>query len=208
SRISLVPSAVDGAFFEEGGPSDRASARAALGLPEKAFVVGAVAALAPEKELVRLVRAAAGMPGVALCLVGEGPERAALEAEASRLGVPLTLPGRAEGAPAVRRALWALDLFVLCSRMEGLPTAVLEAMAVGVPLVATRVGGVPEIVADGESGLLVPPGDEAALAHAIAALRQDPSERARLAEGGRLVAARHQVAAVVDRLEALYAEAR
>ena len=201
-RISFVPSAVEERFFEPAPGGVRAS----LGLPEGAFVVGTVAALSPEKDLCSLVRAfaRAKLAGARLLVVGEGPERAAITVEAERSGVALSLPGRAGSPEGVRAALSAMDLFALSSRAEGLPTALLEAMAAGVPVVATAVGGVPDAVADGETGLLVPPGDETALAGAIARLGADAPLRARLAAGARRAADAYRVATVADAAERLY----
>ena len=197
SRIRLVPSALDPIFFE---PRVHA--------PHEGWVAGSVCALSPEKGLSTLVRAAAAIPGLRLVLVGDGPERQRLLALGRELGLEgrLSLPGRADGPRAVARALAGFDLFVLPSRAEGLPTAILEAMAQGVPVVASAVGGVPEIVVDGETGRLVPPGDEAALSGALRALLADPELRLRLAHNAAAMAREHGAERQVIRLEAIYRE--
>jgi glycosyltransferase involved in cell wall biosynthesis len=109
-------------------------------------------------------------------LIGEGRERPALEAQARRLGLTVRFLGeRAD----VERLLPLMDVFVLSSREEGIPNALLEAMAAGRPCVATAVGGTPEVLADGRTGWLVPPADPAALAQALAQALGDRVEAAR-----------------------------
>jgi glycosyltransferase involved in cell wall biosynthesis len=122
------------------------------------------------------------VPGVSLVIVGEGPERAALEQQSAALG----LDGRvrflgSRSRQDVLRILAASDAALLPSRWENFPHLVVEALAVGTPVVATSVGGVPEVVRDGENGLLVPAGDPDALAAAIRRLATDGELRARLA---------------------------
>jgi glycosyltransferase involved in cell wall biosynthesis len=138
------------------------------------------------KDVMTLVRAVALLePGTVRALVvGEGPQRAELAAEIRRLGVTRAV-GLAGERDDVAGLLAQADLFVLPSRSEGLPVSVLEAMAAGVPVVASAVGGVPELVEDGATGLLVPPGDPRALAAAIAKLAGDPALRRRLGAAGR-----------------------
>ena len=118
-------------------------------------------------------------------LVGDGPSRVGLEVEASRLvSLGLLRAGdvRFEGWRADPWAcLGAADLLALPSLREGLPLALLEAMAAGVPVVATRVGGVPEALDDGRCGILVPPGDAAALSRGISEALSDPARRRTLA---------------------------
>ena len=106
-------------------------------------------------------RAAATIHGAHLVVLGEGPERLELERLARQLGVPVYLPGR---VPDVAAWLRRAALLVHPARWEGFGLALLEAMLAGLPVVATRVSSIPEIVADGETGLLVPPDDPAALA--------------------------------------------
>lgn len=138
-----------------------------------------------------------------LCLVGEGPERERLAAlvRERRLGHVVTLAG---AVPDARALLAAFQFAVLPSHQEGLPNAVLEAMAAGLPVVATAVGGVPEVVADGETGLLVPPRDPPALAKAIERLTTDPELRAAMGAAGRRAAARLSVDECAARHEAAY----
>ena len=123
-------------------------------------------------------------------MVGEGLERAAVEAEVRRLGVEKAIEFMGE-RDDVAEILAESDIFVLASRSEALPLTVLEAMAAGLPVVASRVGGLAEVVAEGETGLLVPPGDPAALADALGRLIDDPQLRQRLGAAGRARAETH-----------------
>jgi glycosyltransferase involved in cell wall biosynthesis len=140
-----------------------------------------------------------------LRLAGGGAERDRLATRAAELG----LAGRVEflGAVAGAEHLWAAAQFgVLASFQEGLPNAVLEAMASGVPVVATAVGGVPELVDDGVTGLVVPPGDPAALAGAIDALAGDAALRVRLGAAARQAAGAYSWARCTDAHLRLYTE--
>jgi glycosyltransferase involved in cell wall biosynthesis len=165
-------------------PGDRAAARARIGIPEDAFVVGTVSRLVPQKTVGDLVDAVARVPRATLAVVGEGPERGAVEHRIRKLGLGdrVRLLGARHDVPDL---LAAFDIFALASRWEGEPIALLEAMAVGVPCVATAVGGTCEVLDWGEAGVLVPVGDSAALAAAIELLRLDPEHRARLECAGR-----------------------
>jgi glycosyltransferase involved in cell wall biosynthesis len=132
------------------------------------------------------VRAVASCePGsIRLLIAGDGPERPRLVSEIARLG----LDGAVEllGTRGdVHELLAAADVFVLSSESEGMPMSVLEAMAAGLPVVASAVGGVPEVVRDGETGALVPPRDPVALAEAIRLLVADPALRQRFGDAGR-----------------------
>ncbi len=168
----------------------RAAVRAAWGVAEGDVVVLALGRLSPEKGHAVLLDAFAqarrDRPGrEVLVLVGDGPSRVGLEVEASRLvSLGLLRAGdvRFEGWRADPWAcLGAADLLALPSLREGLPLALLEAMAAGVPVVATRVGGVPEALDDGRCGILVPPGDAAALSRGISEALSDPARRRTLA---------------------------
>jgi glycosyltransferase involved in cell wall biosynthesis len=125
-------------------------------------------------------------PGAALVLAGDGEQRPALEAQACRLGIDRAVRfagARPRDAMAAEYA--AADLFCLPSLYEGFPLAILEAMAAGLPVVATAVAGVPEAVADGVTGRLVPPEDADALARALAELAADRERARRMGEAGR-----------------------
>jgi glycosyltransferase involved in cell wall biosynthesis len=125
-------------------------------------------------------------PDVHLALAGDGPDRAALERRVRELDLAsrVTFLGYRSQA-GVRDLLGQADVFVLASLAEGAPVVLMEAMAAGVPVVATRVAGIPELVEDGADGLLVPPGDAAALAAAVGRLIDDPALRASFARRGR-----------------------
>lgn len=153
---------------------------------ETGLVVGTVGRLVPGKGHAVLLEAFAQLGGVpTLRVIGDGPERAALGAQVERLGLTdgVQFLGFQSDVPA---AMAALDMFVLAStHTEVLPLVVMEAMAAGCAVVATAVGGVPEIVEDGHSGLLVPPGDAEALAASLRRLAADPALRATLGRAAR-----------------------
>jgi glycosyltransferase involved in cell wall biosynthesis len=163
--------------------------------------------LTAQKGLVTALEALARVPAARLVLVGDGPDRAALEARARDAG----LNGRVEFRGArprgdVLRALAGAEAALLPSEWENLPHAAIEALAVGTPVVATAVGGVPEIVRDGENGLLVPPRDPAALAAAIERVLGDRRFRNRLAKAAAPSIAELDRERVYGRLEAILAE--
>jgi glycosyltransferase involved in cell wall biosynthesis len=146
----------------------------------------AVGRLKPPKDCLTLVRALAALPpgSFEALIVGEGPDREVLEAETRRLGLAerVRLTGERRDVPEL---LATSDVFVLSSASEGLPVSVLEAMAAELPVVASAVGGMAELVVDGETGLLVPPGTPAELAAALGRLIADRNLRRRLGAGGR-----------------------
>ena len=154
--------------------------------PDGPPVVLAVGRLRAPKDFPTLVGAAGRLaPASArVRIVCDGPERAALEAEVERRqgGADVELLGERDDVP---RLLAEADVFVLPSRSEGMPLSVLEAMAAGLPVIASAVGGVPELVVDGVTGLLVPPADEAALAAALERVAGDADTRARMGEAAR-----------------------
>jgi glycosyltransferase involved in cell wall biosynthesis len=187
--VRVIPSGIDFEPFE--APFDREAARAALGVAPGDLLAIQVAALAPHKSQTTLLRAAAALatsaPRLHVWIAGEGTLREALLAEHRALGLDnrVRLLGfREDVVPLLRAA----DLFVLSSYLEGLGTSVLDAMAAGLPVVATEVGGVPEMVRHEVTGLLVPPRDPAALARAMERLVGDPTLRARLGGAGRVAA--------------------
>ncbi len=187
-----------------------AEAKAALGLPPHEFLIGAVGRLSPEKGfdlLLRSVRALrdSGHP-VRLVVVGEGEDRPRLEALRLELGLreAVEFPGwRSE----VRLHYEAMDLFVLSSLREGLPNVLLEAMALEVPCVATRIAGVPKLVEHSASGWLVEPGDGRALTEGILRLMADPELRSRYAGAARrVIEGRYDFARRMARLAREYDE--
>jgi glycosyltransferase involved in cell wall biosynthesis len=203
-KIRVVPNGVDLTRFENLPRRD--AARERLGIPPEAEVVGSVAMLRPEKNQALLLEAAARLrrrrPGLVVVLAGEGPERERLTARAGRedlAGTVRFLGSRAD----VPEILPAFDAFVLSSlpAVETQPVAVLEAMAAGVPVVATRVGDLEALLEEGRAGILVPSGDAEALARAVERLLDAPAERAALAGRGRAVAERFSLDASVRALE-------
>jgi glycosyltransferase involved in cell wall biosynthesis len=185
-RIRVVPSGIDLAPYE--APFDRAEIRRRLGIAEDERIVLQVAALAPHKSQADLLDAAAlalrTRPELRFWVAGEGPLRSELEAQQKRLGLEekVRFLGFREDITDLLRAA---DIFCVSSYLEGLGTSTLDAMAAGLPVVATRVGGIPEIVADGVSGVLVAPRDPRAMADAIVALAADPARRAAMGGAGR-----------------------
>ena len=170
----------------------------------------AVARLSPEKDLANLVRsvalAARKEPGLRVAVAGNGPCLAELNQLATELGVAekIAFLGEVRDVPAL---LARASLFVLPSRSEGISLTLLEAMASGLPTVATRVGGNPEVVRDGETGLLVPPSDPAALAQAILRIRRDPERGLRMGRAGRERVEQHfDIRRMVADYEALYVD--
>ena len=203
-KTVVIPNGIDAHIFEH-LPAKR-QARAMLGLPLDSTLAGTVARLNPVKRLDVLLRAAASLDDVHIVIVGDGPERARLASLAQDLNVAdrATFAGRQDNVP---EWLAALDIFVLTSDWEGMPNAVLEAMAAGLPVVATAVGGTPEVVVDGVTGLLVPPRDPDALARAIVRLLRDPQLRQDMGRAGRERVERHfSVYKMVRATEALYDE--
>jgi glycosyltransferase involved in cell wall biosynthesis len=157
-----------------------------------------------------LIRAVAEVrqtqPQVRLVFVGDGPLRVNLEALVFELGLSDRVHFTGQRAD-VARLLGAFDIFVLPSLREALPIAVIEAMAVRLPVVAGRIGGIPEVVEDGTTGCLVPPGDGAALAAVLERLVADPALVARLGAAGQArVQSQFTVEQMVRRVEHLYDE--
>ena len=166
----------------------------AVASPARRRVITTVANLRPGKGHDVLLRAAARLvrriPDARVRIVGDGSRRAELERDAAalRISAQVEFLGHRADVPAV---LSASDIFAFPSFMEASPNALLEAMAAGLPIVATRVGGIPEIIEHERNGLLVPPGDERALAAALARLIERPALAARLADQARRDVASH-----------------
>ena len=207
-RIQTIHNGVDLSRFR--GAISAADARHALALPVDGPIVGAVGRLVPVKDHVSLVEAIARMgrdgARATAVIAGEGPLRGTIEARASALGVTeqIRLLGHRQDVDVV---LAALDVFVLPSRSEGLNNTILEAMAAGIPVVATRVGGADEMVIDGETGVLVPAASPEALATALRRLLSDGALRTAMGRAGRSRAERDfDLAKTVRKYERLYTE--
>jgi glycosyltransferase involved in cell wall biosynthesis len=210
AAYSVVPNGVDLSRFA--APAPRCALRRESSIPGSAVLVGVVARLEPEKGHTHLVAAwpdvVAAAPDTWLAIVGEGSECAALRKQAAALPAPardrIIFTGRREDVAALTADL---DIAVLPSLREAQGISILEAMARRVPVVASAVGGIPEVVADGVSGLLVPPADPPAVAAAIVRLATSPALRARMGDAGyRIVAERFSMEAHVRRIEAIYDE--
>jgi glycosyltransferase involved in cell wall biosynthesis len=201
----LVRSGIDLAAMRTG--AGRAEARALLGVPDGTPLIGTVTRLCRQKDPGALVRAARRIvddrPEVHLVVVGDGPTRAEVSALVHALGLVanVTLLGNRADVAAI---LPAFDAFVLTSRWEGLPRVVIEAMAAGVPVVATDVGGVSEVVRDGVSGLLVPAGQPDSVARAALRVLFEPGLAGRLRESATASLSGFDIADMARGIEDLY----
>lgn len=207
-RIHLIPNGVDSDRFVPSTPAERQAARATLGLPLETVLVLYVGRLAPEKGVDTLldawamVEATPDTNGLALVLVGDGP---AAEQYRERARAELQHTWFLGRLDDVRPALQAADLLVLPSLSEGMSNAVLEAMAAGLPTVATRIDGLTAQIEDGVTGLLVPPGDVDVLRGALLRLSLDPAYRSALGERARRVVERkYRPEIVLEAYEDLY----
>jgi glycosyltransferase involved in cell wall biosynthesis len=205
SRTLFVPNGVP----PSPPPSGR-DVRVELGIRTDAPVIGAVGVHRPQKALDVLLRAttilAGEWPDLRVLMVGDGPERASLERLAGELGVSeiVRFLGRRSDVPDVLRAL---DVAVCCSDFEGSPLAVMEYMEAALSVVATAVGGVPDLIETGVHGLLVSPRDPAALAGAVSELLRDPARaRAMGARGQERRRTEFDIDVLVGRFEKLYLE--
>jgi glycosyltransferase involved in cell wall biosynthesis len=175
-RVSVVPNPAPAVPAHP----TREEARAVLGITGP--VLGTAGRLTAQKALEDALEALARVSGVQLLILGDGPERATLERRAAELGVSDRVRFLGAGTRRDAIALFrAADVGLLTSAWENLPHTLLEALAAGTPVIATAVGGIPEIVRDGENGLLVPPRDVAAIASTIERVVHDDGLRASLA---------------------------
>jgi len=188
AHCSLIPNAIDERLFRRSGPAERSAMRQQLGVPSGRQIIGAVGRLSPEKGFHHLVRAVGGLVSrgadVELWIAGVGRAKAALERLVAEMGLQsrVRLLGFVED---IVELFEAFDVFALSSVDEGMPNALLEAMSMAVPAVATRVGGVPAMITDGENGLLCDPGDVRALEDRLWRMIREPPLREALAQGAR-----------------------
>ncbi|WP_435009035.1 glycosyltransferase [Tundrisphaera lichenicola] len=184
-RLTVIPNGVDPAPFDRAELADRAS----LGVPPDAFLTLYVGRLDPQKGLPTLIEAASKVaalrPDWHLVLVGDGPDRGALQARIDAdigLNQQVHMIGRRDDVPSLLRSA---DLLVLPSLWEGMPNAILEAMAAGRAVVGTSVEGTEDLVIPGRTGWLVPPSDAMALADALVEAASDPGRLRRFGEAAR-----------------------
>lgn len=205
-KFAVIHSGVDFAPFHREGRDPRA-VRRELGIPAEGLVIGTLGRLTPIKGQADLVTAFAGVrrqvENAWLLLVGDGEERPALEQQARALGIEgrVVLAGWREDVAAMLRAM---DLFAFPSLNEGMGKALVEAMYAGLPVVATRVGGIPELIEHNREGLLVPARRPELLEAALLELAQDPPQRCRLGQAAAQKARVYSVEHMIEKLEALY----
>jgi len=205
-KFTVIHSGVDLRTFRADlyQPSE---AKALLGIPPEMTVVGTVGRLTPVKGQEALIRAASGLirreEKIFLVLLGDGELRRDLEELSFRLdiaGYVRFLGWR----PDVARVMAACDIFCLPSRNEGMGKVLVEAMAMGKPIIASSIGGITDIVRSGENGILVPVGDAAAWAEAIARLCRDPEKRRRMGDAGMQMAPRYSSEEMIKRIDQMY----
>jgi glycosyltransferase involved in cell wall biosynthesis len=202
-RLAIIPSAVDVAELRSySGPEIRTR----FGLPERGQVAVSLGALTPEKDQSTLLEAAAllvrDLPDLHWVIVGEGPLRSALQSQLVRLGLEARVHLVGQLADP-HTALTGADLFVLSSLAEGLGSSVLAAMALNVPVVATRVGGVPELLESG-GGAMVPAGNPAEFAAAVRRVLVEPGYAVTLKQAARRELGRFTVEGMADAVGQVY----
>jgi glycosyltransferase involved in cell wall biosynthesis len=205
-RCVLIENAIDTAEFSRRIPTAEAKRR--LGIPPERFVIGAVGRLSAEKGFDVLIRSTHQLLkeelDIELLIIGDGDEKSALQALISELGCTERI--RLLGYRSDTRDLYqAMNVFALSSFREGLPNVLLEAMAFEVPVVATRIAGIPRLIRDRDNGLLVEPGDAAGLGGAIFSLLHDADLRDRLGRAGRrTIEASYSFQVRMDKIRTIY----
>ncbi len=178
-KICVLENSVDCERFADVSIS-KDDSRRRMGMPSDAFIFGTIARLVPTKGLLYLIEAfqkvKVQMPSAHLVLLGDGPCKAELEQQASDMSCrdSIHFLGHRDN---IEHLLRGMDVFVLSSVAEGMPRVILEAMAAGVPCIATKVGGIPEIITNNETSFLVPPMNEEALTEAMIELAKMPEEK-------------------------------
>ncbi len=207
-RLHAIPTGVSLTDFALRGPDPDLTAR--LKLPTEAFVFGTVSVLRSWKGHLYLLEALKHLREegleVVLLIVGDGPYRPVIEEKIQQLGLgeQVRLVGHQDRVP---KWLALMDAFVMASYAhEGVPQVLLQALAMGKPVVATRTGGIPEVIVPEETGLLAPPRDSQALAQAMSRLLQDRALQEKFSQQGpQVVASRHSLEQMADAIEAVYA---
>lgn len=209
-RSVTIHNAIDLAPYDGRSRERSRELRRTWGIPDQEVVIGTAGRLLPVKAFHVLMKAFAAYSkrakhGARLVIVGRGPLRGELERLARSLEIEekVIFPGFREDIPVV---MGAFDVFALTSNSEGFPVAVMEAMAAGKPVVATRVGGVPELVLDGETGKLVPPCDPEAVTSALAFFDEAANRQAFAAAGRRRVLSEYSLERMLRETMAVYQE--
>ncbi|SHK12775.1 Glycosyltransferase involved in cell wall bisynthesis [Desulforamulus aeronauticus DSM 10349] len=204
-QISIIYNGIEVENFA--AQVDAVATRRGLAIPELGPVIGTIARLAPQKGVSYFLKAASLLKEyqVNFLVVGDGPLKEALEQEVAELSLQkrVIFAGKREN---IAEILSIMDIFVLPSVTEGLPLSILEAMAAGKPVVATRVGGVPEAILEGKTGLVVAPKDPEALAVALAGMLSERDKLNRMgANGQKHVAEKFTIKHMADKTMELYA---
>jgi len=209
-NISVIHSGVDLNCFKRSATESNPK-RNELAIPPNSLVVGYVGWLIPIKGVTYLVNAMAEVvqrhPNSLLVLVGKGDEKGEEETKLSKQVENLGIADHVRflgWRPDVDEIMGCFDIFVLPSLNEGMGRVLVEAMATGLPIVASSVGGIPDLVKDGENGLLVPPADAGALKRAISDLLSDKAKRKRMGETGKRMCRPYSVEAMVEKIDNLY----
>ncbi len=212
SNTTVIHSGVDVHRFIEGA-KQRPRKRKELGIPADSLVIGYVGWLIPIKGVTYLVSAMAKVaekyPKSLLVLVGKGDDKGEEEVHLRKQVENLGLADKVHflgWRSDVDEIMGCFDIFVLPSLNEGMGRVLVEAMAAGLPIVASRVGGIPDLVKDGKNGLLVPPADAPALAKAISDLLKDKEKRNRMGEAGKKMCRPYSAEAMVEQIDDLYKE--
>lgn len=206
AKYEVIPNGVADRWFER--PLTREAARRTLSLPEDAWIATSVTHFTVSKNVELFIDSAAivaeAIPDAHFVIVGTGPLRAACEAKIRDAGLASRIHVLGE-LPDAQPALGASDAFVLSSRSEGMPNALMEALATGLPCVATDVGGCSELIPSPAEGTLVPSEDAAAMAEALLDIHRDPAGAASRAAGGqRHIRAHYSLDALLSRTVAAY----
>jgi len=207
-KLAVIPNGIDPARWTPALPKERAAARRALGINDEEVVIGAMARLAPQKGIDLLVQAAEDVlpdfPQARFLIWGDGPQRESLIALARRLRLPRVQFVGETREPA--RAYAAMDVFCNPSRWEGCPYSVLEAMARGLPVVASDIAGHAHLIADGESGVLCESDLPGPLAGALRIVLADEDVRAAFGVAARAQVEQYTIQRMVEGTAAVYCE--
>jgi glycosyltransferase involved in cell wall biosynthesis len=211
-NISVIHSGVDLEQFSQGA-KQRTRKRKELNIPADSLVIGYVGWLIPIKGVTYLVKAMAEVaekyPKSLLVLVGKGDDKGEEEIKLREQVQSLGLTDKVlflGWRPDVAEITGCFDIFVLPSLNEGMGRVLVEAMAAGLPIVASRVGGIPDLIKNGENGLLVPPAEASAFGKAISDLLSDKEKRNRMGDAGKKVCLPYSAEAMVERINTLYAK--